>query len=71
VIPAAGEKPTFENVIAEGQGKILNSGQTRAPDVKVGDRVLFGKYSGTEVKINNEDLVLMREDDVMAVVDRQ
>ena len=71
MIPAAGEKPTFENVIAEGQGKILNSGQTRAPDVKVGDRVLFGKYSGTEVKINNEDLVLMREDDVMAVVDRQ
>ena len=72
VIPdAASEKPTFGKVIAVGKGKILDDGQTRTPDVKVGDRVLFGKYSGTEVKVNNEDLVVMREDDVMAIVDRQ
>ena len=72
VIPdTAGEKPTFGQVIAVGKGKVLDDGQTRAPDVKVGDRVLFGKYSGTEVKVNNEELVVMREDDVMAIVDRQ
>jgi chaperonin GroES len=72
VIPdTASEKPTFGRVIAVGKGKILDDGQTRAPDVKVGDRVLFGKYSGTEVKVDNEDLVVMREDDVMAIVDRQ
>jgi len=53
-----------------GQGKVLENGQTRAPDIKVGDRVLFGKYSGTEVKVDNEELVVMREDDVMAVVER-
>ena len=72
VIPdTANEKPTFGKVIAVGKGKVLDDGQTRAPDVKVGDRVLFGKYSGTEVKVDNEDLVVMREDDVMAIVDRQ
>lgn len=71
VIPdSAGEKPTFGKVIAVGRGKILENGQTRAVDIKVGDRVLFGKYSGTEVKVNNEDIVVMREDDVMAIVDR-
>jgi chaperonin GroES len=72
VIPdTASEKPTFGKVIAVGKGKVLDDGQTRAPEVQVGDRVLFGKYSGTEVKVNNEDLVVMREDDVMAIVDRQ
>jgi chaperonin GroES len=71
VIPdTAGEKPTFGKVIAVGQGKVLENGQTRAIDIKVGDRVLFGKYSGTEVKVNNEELVVMREDDVMAIVDK-
>ena len=71
VIPdTASEKPTFGKVIAVGQGKVLDNGQTRAPDIKVGDRVLFGKYSGTEVKIDNQELVVMREDDVMAVVER-
>jgi len=71
VIPdTASEKPTFGKVIAVGQGKVLENGQVRAPDVKVGDRILFGKYSGTEVKVNNEDLVVMREEDVMAVVDK-
>jgi chaperonin GroES len=71
VIPdTASEKPTFGKVIAVGQGKVLETGQVRAPDVKVGDRVLFGKYSGTEVKVNNEELVVMREEDVMAVVEK-
>ena len=69
VIPdTAGEKPTFGKVLAVGQGKVLDNGQIRPPDIKVGDRVLFGKYSGTEVKVNNEDVVVMREDDVMAVL---
>ena len=72
VIPdTASEKPTFGKVIAVGQGKVLENGQTHTPDIKVGDRVLFGKYSGTEVKVDNEDLIVMREDDVMAVVERQ
>lgn len=71
VIPdTASEKPTFGKVIAVGQGKVLENGKSRTPDIKVGDRVLFGKYSGTEVKVDNEDLVVMREDDVMAVVER-
>jgi chaperonin GroES len=71
VIPdTASEKPTFGKVIAVGQGKLLDNGQVRALDVQVGDRILFGKYSGTEVKVNNEDLVVMREDDVMAIVEK-
>ena len=71
VIPdTASEKPTFGKVIAVGQGKLLENGQIRALDVKVGDRILFGKYSGTEVKVNNEELVVMREDDVMAIVEK-
>jgi len=71
VIPdTASEKPTFGKVIAVGQGKVLETGQVRAPDIKVGDRVLFGKYSGTEVKVNNEELVVMREEDVMAVAEK-
>jgi chaperonin GroES len=71
VIPdTASEKPTFGKVVAVGQGKVLENGQVRALDVSVGDRVLFGKYSGTEVKVNNEELVVMREDDVMAVLDK-
>jgi chaperonin GroES len=70
VIPdTASEKPTFGKVIAVGKGKILENGDTRTLDVKVGDRVLFGKYSGTEVKVDNQDVVVMREDDVMAIVD--
>ena len=69
-IPAtASEKPTFGKVIAVGRGKVLDGGQTRVLDVKVGDRVLFGKYSGTEVKVDNQDVIVMREDDVMAIVD--
>jgi chaperonin GroES len=70
VIPdTASEKPTFGKVIAVGKGKILENGETRTLDVKVGDRVLFGKYSGTEVKVDNQEVVVMREDDLMAIVD--
>jgi chaperonin GroES len=70
IIPdTATEKPTFGKVIAVGKGKILNTGEVRAPDVKTGDKILFGKYSGTEVKVDGEELVVMREEDVMAVVE--
>ena len=70
VIPdTATEKPTFGKVIAVGKGKVLENGDVRAPDVKQGDKILFGKYSGTEVKVDGEELVVMREEDVMAVVE--
>jgi chaperonin GroES len=70
VIPdTATEKPTFGKVIAVGKGKVLENGEVRAPDVKTGDKILFGKYSGTEVKVDGEELVVMREEDVMAVVE--
>jgi len=70
VIPdTATEKPIRGEVIAVGNGKVLDSGDVRALDLKVGDQVLFGKYSGTEVKVDGEELVVMREDDVMAVVE--
>jgi chaperonin GroES len=70
VIPdSATEKPIQGEVIAAGNGKILDSGETRPLDVKVGDRVLFGKYSGTEVKLEGEDLLVMREEDIMGVVE--
>jgi chaperonin GroES len=70
VIPdSATEKPIRGEVIAIGNGKILDSGEVRPLDLKVGDSVLFGKYSGTEVKVEGEDLLVMREDDVMAVVE--
>jgi chaperonin GroES len=70
VIPdTAAEKPIRGEVIAVGNGKVLDSGDVRPLDLKVGDSVLFGKYSGTEVKVNGEDLLVMREDDVMAVVE--
>jgi len=69
VIPdTAAEKPVFGKVIAVGKGKILENGETRPLDVNVGDKILFGKYSGTEVKMNGEELVVMREEDVMGVI---
>ena len=68
VIPdTAAEKPMRGEVIAVGKGKVLDNGDVRPMDVKVGEQVLFGKYSGTEVKVEGEELVVMREDDVMAV----
>lgn len=70
VIPdTATEKPDKGEVIAVGHGKITDSGDVRALDVKVGDKVLFGKYSGTAVKVEGEELLVMREDDVMAVIE--
>lgn len=69
VIPdSATEKPIMGQIIAAGNGKILDNGEVRPLDVKTGDKVLFGKYSGTEVKIEGEEYIVMREDDVMGVV---
>jgi chaperonin GroES len=70
VIPdTAAEKPIKGKVIAVGNGKILESGEIRKLDVKVGDKVLFGKYSGTEVKVDGEELLVMREDDITAIIE--
>src|SRR5687767_7053634 len=65
VIPdSAKEKPIQGEVLAVGKGKILENGEVRALDVKVGDKVLFGKYSGTEVKMGSEEVLVMREEDI-------
>lgn len=70
VIPdSATEKPDKGEIIAVGKGKITDSGDVRALDVKVGDKVLFGKYAGTTVKVEGEDLLVMREDDIVAVIE--
>jgi len=70
VIPdSATEKPIQGNVLAVGAGKLKDNGERAPLDVKVGDRVLFGKYAGTEVKLDGEDLLVMREEDIMAVVE--
>jgi len=70
VIPdTATEKPIQGEVVAVGQGKVLDSGEVRGLELKTGDKVLFGKYSGTEVKVDGEELLVMREDDVMAVIE--
>jgi chaperonin GroES len=70
VIPdSAAEKPSQGKVVATGKGKILEDGSVRALDVKVGDKILFGKYSGTEVKVDGDDLLVMREEDIMAVIE--
>ena len=70
VIPdSAAEKPVKGEVLAVGNGKILEDGSKRELDVKVGDKVLFGKYSGTEVKVEGDELLVMREDDIMAVIE--
>ncbi len=70
VIPdSATEKPIQGEVVATGNGKILDNGEVRGLDVKAGDKILFGKYSGTEVKIDGEELLVMREDDIMGVIE--
>jgi len=70
VIPdSATEKPIRGEITAVGNGKITDRGDLRALDVKVGDTVLFGKYSGTEIKMEGEELLVMREDDIMAVIE--
>jgi len=69
VIPdSAAEKPIKGEVIAVGEGKALDNGSLRTPKVKVGDKVLFGKYAGTEVKLNGTDLLVVKEDDIFAVL---
>ena len=65
----AKEKPVEAKVIAVGSGKILEDGTIRKPDVKAGDKVLFAKYSGSEVKIDGEDHLILREDDILAIVE--
>ena len=70
VIPdSATEKPIRGEVIAVGNGKILDTGEVRPLDVKAGDKVLFGKYSGTEVKVDGQELLVMREEDIMGVLE--
>ncbi len=69
IIPdSAKEKPIEGQVVAAGNGKITDSGDVRPLDVKSGDRILFGKYSGTEVKVDGEDHLILREDEILAVV---
>ncbi len=70
VIPDnAAEKPSRGEILAAGNGKITDSGEVRPLAVKVGDKVLFGKYAGTEVKVEGEELLVMREDDIVAVIE--
>ncbi len=65
---SAQEKPSEGEVVAVGNGKKLDNGSTQPMDVKVGDKVLFGKYSGSEVKAGNETLLMMREEDIMGII---
>ncbi|MEK7989668.1 MAG: co-chaperone GroES [Thiotrichaceae bacterium] len=70
IIPdSATEKPSRGEIISIGDGKILESGEKRALAVKAGDKVLFGKYAGTEVKVDDEELLVMREEDIMAIIE--
>ena len=72
VIPdTATEKPMKGRVLAVGKGKILESGEIRPLYVKIGDKVLFGKYSGTEVKMDGDDVLVMREEDIMAIIENK
>lgn len=69
VLPgSAAEKPSQGIVLAVGSGKALDNGTVRALEVKVGDKVLFGKYSGNEVKVDGDDLIVMREEDIMGIL---
>ena len=70
VLPgSATEKPSQGEVIAVGEGKALDNGQKQAMNVKVGDKILFGKYSGSEVKVDGEDYIIMREDEIFAIIE--
>ena len=71
IIPdTAKEKPIEGEVVAVGNGKVMDDGTVKKVDVKVGDRVLFGKYSGTEVKIDGEERLILREDDILGVIEK-
>jgi chaperonin GroES len=65
----AAEKPNHGKIVAVGKGKILENGHVRLRDLKVGDKILFGKHGGTEVRVDGEDLMVMREEDVLAVIE--
>ena len=70
IIPdSAKEKPMEGEIIAVGSGKVLDSGEKAVPEVKAGDRVLFSKYAGTEVKIDGEEHLIMREDDILGIIE--
>jgi len=70
VIPdSAKEKPVRGVIMAVGTGKLLDNGDTRSLSVKVGDKILFGKYAGTEVNINNQELLVLREEDIMGIIE--
>lgn len=70
VLPdTATEKPIFGEIIAAGSGKILADGKVRPMAIKKGDKVMFGKYSGTEVKVEGEEYLMMREEDIMGIVE--
>ena len=70
VIPdSATEKPSRGQVVAAGNGKVTDSGELRPLDVKAGDTVLFGKYAGTEIKVDGEEVLIMREDDILGVIE--
>ncbi len=71
IIPdSAKEKPIEGEVIAVGLGKLTDDGKRLAPDVKKGDRVLFGKYSGQEIKVDGEETLILREDDILGVIEK-
>ena len=71
IIPdTAKEKPLEGKVIAAGKGKILENGEVRPLDVKAGDRVLFGKYAGTEIKIEGEEHLILREEDILGIIEK-
>jgi chaperonin GroES len=70
IIPdTAKEKPSEGKIVAVGKGKVLDNGEVQALEVKKGDKVLFGKYAGTEIKIEGEEHLIMREDDIIAIVE--
>jgi len=70
IIPdTAKEKPQEGKIVAVGKGKVNDDGKLIALDVKIGDRILFGKYSGTEIKLDGEDVLIMREDDILGVLE--
>ena len=72
IIPdTAKEKPQEGEVVAAGKGRVLEDGTQRPLDLKVGDRILFGKYAGTDVKIEGDDYLIMREDDVLGVIEKK
>ena len=70
VLPgAAQEKPNLGEIVAVGSGRVLDNGDKAALDVKVGDKIMFGKFAGTEVKVEGDDLLVMREEDIFAIVE--